>query len=144
MGCICFYQVLRRSLVRKLKVITQLEGIERDALKFSSLIRRSIRIEEAIEPPPRLAQERKQRQAFQREHQNHAIEEAVLSREFQASITAMEKSYQQKMDDLITQMKSVYDITSNKQQDGDPEGPQETREDLDCLMNLVERLSLRG
>lgn len=138
------FQVLRRSLVRKLKVITQLEGIERDALRFSNLIHRSIRIEEAIEPPPRQAQERRQRQEFQRGHQNQGIEEAVLSREFQASITTMENSYRHKMDDLIIQMKSVYDITSNKQHDIDADGPQETREDLDCLMNLVERLSLRG
>lgn len=137
-------QVLRHSLLRKLKVITQLEGIEHDALRFSNLIKRSIRVDEVLETPARIAHARKQRQSWHRELQNHAIAEDFSNKDFQASLSKLESGYQEKLDCLVFHMKAAYDASSNNKQELDPEGPKETREDLDCLMNLIERLGSRG
>ncbi|GMH34412.1 hypothetical protein BSKO_02246 [Bryopsis sp. KO-2023] len=136
-------RVLRHSLLRKMKVVALLDQLERDALKFSALVIESIKIEDFIEEQPQRRGDSIARRRRQRESENQAIADAVSSTEFQLGIREMESAFTEKVEELLVQMRAVYEASANNKED-DSDSSGYTREDLDRLLNLIERLNLKG
>eukprot|EP00803_Ostreobium_quekettii_P010884 evm.model.scf_2240.1 EVM.evm.TU.scf_2240.1 scf_2240:446-5849(+) len=145
-------KVMKASLLRKAKVVSLFEKLEGLALKFARQVTETIRVDDGPDDAqngacpgpdaPPGSQSRWRSEQWRAAQQK--VREGVKAPEFIGVMKAMEESFKSKMRDLIVQLGDLYEHGTKSRPDGGGVGYLNTREELDGLLNLTQRLDYRA